>query len=746
MRHLFGDGPADFAVSLNASNLRVLGNATGTAWTAKTGGSQLTDLQTATGEGATVITSGADGRIAFYGPDSVTSLWVDFGQGRFQMEAESGAGALPPTGYTGPVDLSGAASVTLPPGTGATRAQRVIIDTRLRRATIGLQVHAADGQDDTADHFDAYRTWEADTGADVDEYSFYMTVNSTADYDGATKYTAAVGAQLAADPDRDIFLVLENFCDHPGTDGNLQATITALANPANQFTVNLTALADAIVAAGHMSRLVIAPMHECNGGGGYPWQIYANTGETNPNTSARYIQAFQAIVALMRARGVTARFCQWFLTANSASSLTDYATHYVTDDYCDEIGLTYYNRCGLTSGYSYWEALGHNLADPLQMIVEMTGRPVRICESSCVKETTDNTKAWYGESKAEWLEGAIDCVGSGAWERVQHLTLFMVDASDTETTRDWRLQTADQKAAVARAVRRLRNPRADRPAGPAYTWSPNLLPPRVEYPTATTPFSVSGTGVSMAADTQQPPRLPPGTGSIKVTRTAEAAGTPTSQSLRYIVPSNAIYTPGKPYTLSFYARASVAGLILSAGIRQTNSPNTFIGQDNIHLRTGWQLYRVPVQSATTEQGAWRVFFGIGANSLAGSIYVTGLRFAAGMDASTPVDSIARAERVTALTDGATITPVADTTDIATVTLGGNRTLATPTGTPTDGQKLILRAKQDATGSRTLTLASGYSDPAGLLSLTTTAAKTDRLTFEYDAALAKWCLIGIVKGF
>jgi hypothetical protein len=95
-------------------------------------------------------------------------------------------------------------------------------------------------------------------------------------------------------------------------------------------------------------------------------------------------------------------------------------------------------------------------------------------------------------------------------------------------------------------------------------------------------------------------------------------------------------------------------------------------------------------------------------------------------------------RVVALTDGATITVNADTTDEGTVTLGGNRTIANPTGTPVAGQKLILRLKQDATGSRTITWGAIYRFSGGSApTLTSTAAKTDYLGFEYNAADSKW---------
>ena len=57
--------------------------------------------------------------------------------------------------------------------------------------------------------------------------------------------------------------------------------------------------------------------------------------------------------------------------------------------------------------------------------------------------------------------------------------------------------------------------------------------------------------------------------------------------------------------------------------------------------------------------------------------------------------------ITTLTDAATITPDLDNSDIFTVTLGGNRTMANPSNI-TAGQTGSIFIAQDGTGSRTLT--------------------------------------------
>lgn len=105
-----------------------------------------------------------------------------------------------------------------------------------------------------------------------------------------------------------------------------------------------------------------------------------------------------------------------------------------------------------------------------------------------------------------------------------------------------------------------------------------------------------------------------------------------------------------------------------------------------------------------------------------------------------------APRVVALTDASPLTVNLDTTDIAKVTLGNSRTVGLPTGTPVAGQKLILRLKQDATGSRLITSWNAiYRFPGGTAPvLTTTANKTDYFGFIYNADDAKLDCVAITK--
>jgi len=92
-----------------------------------------------------------------------------------------------------------------------------------------------------------------------------------------------------------------------------------------------------------------------------------------------------------------------------------------------------------------------------------------------------------------------------------------------------------------------------------------------------------------------------------------------------------------------------------------------------------------------------------------------------------------------LTDGATINWAVNAEPVAKVTLGGNRTIAAPTGGAT-GQFVSLLIIQDGTGSRTLTFNAVYefaNDTAP--TLTSAGNKGDLFVFRYNGT--KWLEVG-----
>lgn len=108
-------------------------------------------------------------------------------------------------------------------------------------------------------------------------------------------------------------------------------------------------------------------------------------------------------------------------------------------------------------------------------------------------------------------------------------------------------------------------------------------------------------------------------------------------------------------------------------------------------------------------------------------------------------------REATVTSTTTITPTADSCDIYTVTaLATAATFAVPSGTPVDGQSLILRVKDNGT-ARTLswdtTTASGFRASSDLsLPTTTVLSKTFYAGFRYNTDDTQWDFVSYLDNF
>ena len=103
--------------------------------------------------------------------------------------------------------------------------------------------------------------------------------------------------------------------------------------------------------------------------------------------------------------------------------------------------------------------------------------------------------------------------------------------------------------------------------------------------------------------------------------------------------------------------------------------------------------------------------------------------------------------VATLTDAATIALNAALGTYFKLTLGGNRTMGTPTN-PTDGQRIIIEVTQDGTGSRTLDLGTAFVFGSSFTSITlsTAAGKIDLIGAIYSATKGKWLVTAFAAGF
>lgn len=132
-----------------------------------------------------------------------------------------------------------------------------------------------------------------------------------------------------------------------------------------------------------------------------------------------------------------------------------------------------------------------------------------------------------------------------------------------------------------------------------------------------------------------------------------------------------------------------------------------------------------------------------ANDLsAGKIYAYDTLYMRNSVKSTAIDHYATIKHPVAVAgNSAPITIDAATGDFFTTVLSVNDSLAAPTH-PGAGRTFTLRARQDGTGSRTLHYNAVFRFPSGTAPvLTTTAAKTDYLSFIWNEVDSKWDYVG-----
>lgn len=195
----------------------------------------------------------------------------------------------------------------------------------------------------------------------------------------------------------------------------------------------------------------------------------------------------------------------------------------------------------------------------------------------------------------------------------------------------------------------------------------------------------------------------------------------------------------KLYTGSAWVAAYVSGTASSIGftptgnIAATNVQTAIAEVDSEKIATSAIGVSVQAYDADlTTLGAG----GSAARSFLGLAIGTDVQAYDAATAKTNVNqsfSVAQRGTITALTDGATITPNFNNANNFSVTLGGNRTLANPTNL-TAGQSGVIVITQDGTGSRTLAYGSYFKFPGGTApTLTTTASAVDVLAYYVESS-------------
>jgi hypothetical protein len=115
--------------------------------------------------------------------------------------------------------------------------------------------------------------------------------------------------------------------------------------------------------------------------------------------------------------------------------------------------------------------------------------------------------------------------------------------------------------------------------------------------------------------------------------------------------------------------------------------------------------------------------------------------------STTIEPGGLAPVVVHVTDAATITVDASLGNDFRVTIGGNRTMGTPSN-PANGEQIIFQITQGSGAPYTITWASGYQFSAALPqpTLSTSPGQTDLLGFVYNATMGTWLFAAFLNGF
>lgn len=582
------------------------------------------------------------------------------------------------------------------------KAERVLVGANIRNSSTN-----------PLEYYGETRKFEKEYNTKFDIVPWYRAVGEKT----ADSYRVEIGHELRLTPTRKIMYALEIWRNNADFISEMNSK-TGMYN----YLVNLF---NAIRETGHMDRVYLAPFHEGNAGGNYPWEMF---NVDRGNTPESYKTAFKMVVELARKMGVTSPIIQWFLTSNSATNSPDpldVEVGYVGDDYVDLIGVSYYNRSEATGYSATWTPVGATLRTFVSTVERFTSRDIWICETGCAESNN-------GHDKGTWYAGLIDLLASGELPRVTALIMFLVQG----TTTDMQLENVEQKQRVARSINRA--VRAAKPEIPHVVRG--LIPPAISIPSSTAHWNESYieglTPPTLRITKNHPEWLGSEATSLRVTKPAAQTTAEGYGVYRATVAADVDFIIGEPYTLTFSARASYSNFRVFAGIRQFGGSNR-AGDRAINVSTQWEKFTVPFATTSETSGSWRLpYFAFGDNAAAGWVEFTDIQMVPGY-LPLPNTRKLEAPRVMDAVDAPKISVSCEAADIWDLRIGGNRTLDAPTGAAYDGQELHLRVTQDAAGGRELTRGAGFYTGGESLALTNAAFTLTDITMRYYAAAGLW---------
>ncbi|MER6236548.1 hypothetical protein ABT185_10840 [Streptomyces clavifer] len=192
MRHLFGLSAADLAMEKVGDEVRLRAAAVGTVWDALSGGTQITDLTDLAGTPITQITADTEAAVGFYGPNNVSTVYIDFGYSRrfLMMAVDLGSQiddlTLNKLGLTGGAMLGPLITSGTPSAAGEA-ANKAYVDAQVDDGDVNVL-------DDATDYTDAQAALKVSKAGDTMTGPLTLPGNPTSALHAATKqYVDSLG-------------------------------------------------------------------------------------------------------------------------------------------------------------------------------------------------------------------------------------------------------------------------------------------------------------------------------------------------------------------------------------------------------------------------------------------------------------------------------------------------------------------------------------------------------------------------
>lgn len=461
----------------------------------------------------------------------------------------------------------------------------------------------------------------------------------------------------------------------------------------------ITSIAEQAAEDGRQIMLVI--MHEFNSDD-YSWAIYKSG-----NDPADFVPAFQHVVDLWRAAGANIQVVQWWNRENYNEDSTPFLTYYAGEDYVDIIAVSQYNRSGID--YTFWHSVEHLFNKWYVEVTKGTTKPIMFGEISTNDANGD---------KPGWIKNTFRKV-KDKYPRVKYITWFLENKSGGK---NWALNTQAEEDAFVEGFAYIKSEGRGEEHTESTVIGRNIIHP--DSFTDITKWTQGGADQgTLALSSEIPPFADYGDNSISITDDGDAGSDFTNefyQTKRGNGYRNG-YNSGSQYVISFWAKASVAGMFTSCGMKQNESPNTTKGWKKLFLETDWRFYEFTVDTDTAATN-WRIpNFRFGDNSVAGTVYLYGIKVERGQFAT----SLERRDRTPARTRAVSADTTLSYTDHTVIVdaTAGAKTMTLPAAA--DNYGLILTIQKDDASSNAVIVDGNASE-------TINGATTFSLLNRYEA--------------